>query len=193
MESTEQSATVLVVDDETDLTALYATWLESEYEVVTATSGEEALERVDGDVDVALLDRRMPDLSGDEVLAEIRRRSVGAQVAMLTAVEPDTDIAEMQFDDYVTKPVEREEVHAVVEVLLERRTYDRKSREFFALASKKAALESANEHDSEEYEALVERMAEIRREMDRTLDTLTAEEAFAQLDSDGEFDFEDEF
>ncbi|MEZ3143867.1 response regulator [Halobaculum sp. MBLA0143] len=183
MAPTESSPTVLIVDDETDLTTLYAAWLESEYDVVTATSGAEALATLDGGIDVALLDRRMPETSGDEVLAEIRRRDIGAQVAMLTAVEPDANITEMQFDDYVTKPVERQEVHATVEVLLERRTYDRHSRRFFSLASKKAALESANEHDTDEYDEIVDRMGEIRDEMDDTLETLTAKQAFTQLDA----------
>lgn len=182
MPPTDRTATVLIVDDEQNLTTLYAAWLEPDYDVVTATGGEEAIAKLDDGLDVALLDRRMPETSGDEVLSELRRQDVGAQVAMLTAVEPDASISEMPFDDYVTKPVEREEVHATVEVLLERQQYDRQSREFFSLASKKAALESANEHDTEEYEEIVDRMAEIREEMDRTLDTLTAQQAFAELD-----------
>ncbi len=182
MAPTDRTATVLIVDDEQNLTTLYAAWLEPDYDVVTATSGSEAVTKLDSGVDVALLDRRMPETSGDEVLRELRQRDVGAQVAMLTAVEPDASISEMPFDDYVTKPVEREEVHATVEVLLERRQYDRQSREFFSLASKKAALESANEHDTNEYDEIVDRMAEIRDEMDRTLDTLTAQQAFAELD-----------
>ena len=174
-------ASVLVVDDEEDLTALYATWLDDEYDVRTATGGEEALAKADGTLDVVLLDRRMPDTTGDEVLRELRTRETEVQVAMLTAVEPELDVAQMEFDDYVTKPVSREEVHATVEVLLDRLEYDRKSQEFFALASKKATLESANEHDSEEYEQVTERMNELRDEIDQTLDTITAEEAFAQI------------
>jgi CheY-like chemotaxis protein len=39
-----------------------------EYEVRTATGGPEALDLVDEEVDVALLDRRMPRMSGDELL-----------------------------------------------------------------------------------------------------------------------------
>jgi DNA-binding response OmpR family regulator len=181
MASPDGSATVLVVDDESDLTTLYAAWLETEYDVRTATDGEAAVAQLSDEIDVVLLDRRMPEMSGDEVLEEIRRRDLDAQVAMLTAVEPDAGITEMPFDDYVTKPVEKEEVHATVEVLLERTSYDLKSREFFALASKKAALESANEHGTDEYQEIVDRMAEIRDEMDATLDTLTAEEAFAEI------------
>lgn len=173
--------TVLVVDDEEDLAALYATWLEPEYEVRTATGGEEALEKASDELDVVLLDRRMPDTTGDEVLDELRAREVSVQVAMLTAVEPEVDIAEMPFDDYVTKPVSREEVHATVNVLLERLQYDRKSREFFALASKKATLESANEHDSAEYQDITRQMDDLRDDIDDTLDAMTAKEAFAQI------------
>lgn len=174
-------ASVLVVDDEEDLTALYATWLDEEYEVSTATGGAEALDVADDSFDVILLDRRMPDTAGDEVLRELRARGLKTQVAMLTAVEPELDVAEMKFDDYVTKPVSRKEVHATVEVLLDRLEYDRKSQQFFALASKKATLESANEHDSDEYADVTERMDALRDDIDDTLDNITAEEAFAQI------------
>ena len=181
MDGSNGPVSVLVVDDEEDLAALYATWLEPSYDVTTATGGEQALETIDDSIDVVLLDRRMPDRTGDEVLSELRARDNDAQIAMLTAVEPDVDIAEMQFDDYVTKPVSREEINATVEVLVERLEYDRKSREFFALASKKATLESANEHDSPEYADVTERMDELRADIDETLDTMTAKEAFAQI------------
>ena len=66
MAPTDRTATVLIVDDEQNLTTLYAAWLEPDYDVVTATSGSEAVTELDSDVDVALLDRRMPETSGDE-------------------------------------------------------------------------------------------------------------------------------
>ena len=56
----EGTPTVLVVDDERDLADLYAAWLEMEYEVVTAYGGEEAIDTMDRSVDVALVDRLMP-------------------------------------------------------------------------------------------------------------------------------------
>jgi len=73
-EGTSTQATVLVVDDEHHLADLYTDYLADDHEVLTAYGGEEALELLDDpdtDVDVTLLDRRMPDLSGDEVLAAI--------------------------------------------------------------------------------------------------------------------------
>ena len=65
-----EEATVMLVDDEPTLVDLYETFLSGEYDVRTATGGTEALEVMDESVDVALLDRRMPELSGDEVLLE---------------------------------------------------------------------------------------------------------------------------
>jgi DNA-binding response OmpR family regulator len=171
---TDADATVLVVDDEEDLASLYTAFLETEYDVRTATSGPEALEKVDDAIDVALLDRRMPGMSGDEVLAEIRDRVPDAQVAMLTAVEPDEDIVDMPFDDYKVKPVERSELLGVVETLLKRATYDAHSQEFFALASKKASLEIAGNDDTEEYDELVARMNEVREDVDAMLDDMSA-------------------
>ena len=65
----ETQTTVLVVEDDADLAALYAEWLADDYDVRVAHSGKEALSVLaDVDVDVALLDRRMGTISGDEVL-----------------------------------------------------------------------------------------------------------------------------
>ena len=80
---------VLVVEDEPDLADLYATWLKIDYSVRTAYGGEEAVEQLDDEIDVVLLDRRMPGLSGDEVLTKIRERGIDCYVSMVTAVEPD--------------------------------------------------------------------------------------------------------
>jgi DNA-binding response OmpR family regulator len=174
-------ATVLAVDDEPDLAELYRVYLDPEYDVRIATGGEEAIEAMDETVDVVLLDRRMPDMSGHEVLNAIRGDGYDARVAMLTAVEPDVDIVEMPFDDYKTKPVTKEDLVTLVEVLLHRAAFDERSQEFFALASKKAALEAAGTTNSEEYEELIDRMESVRLEVDDTLDHLSARDAFVEV------------
>ena len=176
-----RDATVLLVDDESNLVDLYDRFLSPAYEVHTATSGDEALETIDESFDVALLDRRMPDMSGDEVLEEIRARDLDVRVAMLTAVEPEVDIVDMAFDDYKVKPVDRDDLYGVVELLLKRGAYDEQSREYFSLASKKAALETADNDDTEEYDDLVEEMDALREEIDATLREVGAEAAFKDL------------
>jgi DNA-binding response OmpR family regulator len=166
---------VLVVEDERDLADLYATWLRDEYRVRVAYGGREAIDELDDEVDVALLDRRMPDLSGDETLEAIREEGVDCRVAMVTAVEPDFDVVEMGFDDYLVKPVSRDALKDTVENLLLRNTYDEGIQELFALASKKALLESEKDpatlDANEEYRELSERVAELRGDLDETLAT----------------------
>lgn len=174
-------ATVLVVDDEESLLDLYVTFLETEYDVRAATSGEEALQKIDDAVDVVLLDRRMPDMTGDEVLTEIRDRSLTTQVAMLTGVDPDVDIVDMPFDDYKTKPVGRSDLIALIETLLKRATFDEHSQELFSLASKKAALELENKDHTEEYKQLTDRLQKVREDVDATLDDVSGKAAFSDL------------
>ena len=182
---------VLIVEDETDLADLYAIYLSDVYDVQTANDGSTALELVEEETDVVLLDRRMPDMTGDEVLAEIRARGIDCRVAMITAVEPDLDIVEMQFDDYLVKPVTREDLHGLVEVLLRRAGYDERAQEFFRLASKKAALESTPDvsvEEESEYQELTQRMEELQEDLNETMSELTDDDfrqAFASFSESG--------
>lgn len=169
----DNAPTVLVVDDEPPLVEVYARWLEDDYEVRTAGSGSEALERIDADVDVVLLDRLMPGMTGDEVLAELRERLPECKVAMVTAVEPDVDIVTMGFDDYLTKPVDREELLATVRRLLARDAFGELEREFYSLATKRATLQAENPEPelagSDEYARLEARIEELEADLGRTL------------------------
>ena len=189
---------VLVVEDERDLADLYATWLRDEYRVRVAYGGREAIEKLDDAVDVALLDRRMPDLSGDETLAAIREEGVECRVAMVTAVEPDFDIVAMGFDDYVVKPVSRDGLTGTVESLLLRNTYDDGMQELFALASKKALLESEKDpaplESNREYRELSERVSELRADLDETLASFDDDHGIEAMyhDLDDAFAFDDD-
>ncbi|MFB6160267.1 MAG: response regulator [Haloferacaceae archaeon] len=182
-----QTPTVLIVEDEPELANIYAHQLDDEYEVLTATSGREALDLLDdvGAVDVALLDRRMPNLTGDEVLAEMRDRGHDSRVAMVTAVDPDVDVLEMPFDAYLTKPVTGGDLHETVERLRLLDDYDETVRERFALAEKRAALESAHDPeelaDSEEYRRLCERLDDAERRAGETAENLDHETFRAAL------------
>ncbi|AXG06832.1 response regulator [Haloplanus rubicundus] len=156
-----EQGTVLVVDDDPHLVGMYAAMLEDTHTVLTATSGEEALVRLSNEVDVLLLDRRMPGLSGDEVLETVREEGYDCRVAMITSVDPDTDIVEMEFDAYVVKPVRRQDLREFVESLLLRARCGRDTRELLSVTSKIVALESRFDEDSlddnEEYRRLRER------------------------------------
>jgi DNA-binding response OmpR family regulator len=164
---------VLIVEDEPDVAETYNLWLADGYDVRIAEDGDAGLAALDGEVDVVLLDRMMPGLSGDEVLERIRDRDLGCRVAMVTAVEPDFDILEMGFDAYLSKPIRSDELHTTVEKLLERSEYDSLLQEYYALVEKQATLETAKSGaelaESEEYETLKERIAELQEELSKTL------------------------
>jgi len=180
-----EQPTVLVVEDEQALIELYVRWLDGEYDVRTAKGGEEALEQFDGDVDVVLLDRLMPGMSGDEVLTEVRERSDDCKVAMVTAVEPDFDVITMGFDDYLTKPVEQETLQETIRRLLSRTEYADLEQELYSLVSKQAVLQSSKPEEeleeSEEYAELQERITTIRAELDEALPDLESDEFVAMV------------
>lgn len=180
----EARPTVLVVEDERSLADIYVTWLEDEFEVRTAYNGNEALDLLDDDVDVVLLDRRMPVLSGDAVLDEIDRRGLDCRVALVTAVQPDVDIVDLRFDDYLLKPVAEEDLRDLVERLLNRAEYDRQMQEFFALVSKKATLETtapSTVRSSDEYAVLEDLVTEVKSEVDASLETMDTDDVTAVL------------
>ncbi|QDX39550.1 response regulator [Salarchaeum sp. JOR-1] len=171
--SDEGPPIVLVVDDEPDMTRLYEAWLSGEYEVWVANDGHEALERIDERVDLVFLDRRMPDLLGREVLERIREREYGCRVAMLTAVAPDVDIIRMGFDDYLTKPVDREDVLTAADRLLSLDQYDDSIQELYVLVEKRNSLERAvSRGELEEnaaYSDLENRIEDLEERLDETV------------------------
>ncbi len=136
-----EGATVLIADDERELADLYGAYLGEEYDVDVAYSGEEAVDMLSDDYDVALLDRRMPVVSGNEVLAAIEENALDIRVAMVTAVNPDFDIIELGIDDYLVKPVTRQEVLDTVERLLTIREYNDRLQQLSSKRLKRNVLE----------------------------------------------------
>lgn len=185
MPSTDQPV-VLAVDDDDDLRTTYELWLDSDWEIRTAADGEEALSKLDDDVDVMLLDRMMPGRSGREVLDEIEDREADPQVVMVTAVDPDVDVVAMPFDAYVTKPIDRDELDETVRTMLERSSFDDRLREYYALVEKRATLEAQKPDDvlddDERYHELSERIDELEGELEGAVADIDDEEFAARLD-----------
>lgn len=161
--------TVLVVDDEPHIVELYTSWLTDNYSVTAARDGAQALALVDESIDVVLLDRQLPNYSGEEVLATIRDRELSCRVAMVTAVEPGLDIIEMGFDEYLMKPMTEADVCTTVDRLLAQSEYGDALNELYALASTKAVLETANSEAalaaSDEYSSLQARFEEVQSQV----------------------------
>lgn len=160
---------VVVVDDQPGVVNLYRTFLADAYDVATATSGSEALEVVDGTADAVLLDRRMGGVTGDEVLATLRERGNDVPVAMVSAVQPDLDVVDLPFDDYVVKPVEEQPLMDRVDTLTTYSALEAPAREYVRIAATKAILDAEYVGDPTEtdpYRAVVARLRELRAELD---------------------------
>lgn len=109
-------ATVLVADDDQDLLEMYLLWLgeRADWSIRSATTGEEAVSLIDDGVDAAVLDRRMPGRSGDDVAQEIRDSHPACAVVLVSAFQPD-DGATPDCDRYITKPIRRGDLIEAVE------------------------------------------------------------------------------
>jgi DNA-binding response OmpR family regulator len=157
---------VLVVDDDTDLADTYASQLADRFAVETAYSGEAALSALGEAVDIVLLDRRMPTLSGSDVLDAIRDRELDIRVAMVTSEQPDFDIIEMPFDDYVQKPASATDLVETVEHLKRCLHYEEQVRAYYALTAKRSALvENKTPEElaeSEQFQSLEAELADAR-------------------------------
>lgn len=121
------NASILVVDDEPDISALVAYHLAREsYRVRTAANGAEAIRSVEVEhPDLIVLDLMLPGMSGLDVLQELRRRDETRHipVLMLTARREEEDrIAGLKFgaDDYLAKPFSPQEMVLRVGAILRR-------------------------------------------------------------------------
>jgi len=121
-----EGPSLLVVEDDSELSTSLLLYLESEgYAVTLAEDGETALEeatRLPG-YDLIVLDAKLPDLNGFEVLRQARDDGVRTPVLMLTGLgdhEHRMRGFQVGADDYLTKPFETEELVARIDVLLRR-------------------------------------------------------------------------
>jgi len=189
MTEDQSAASILVVDDEQSVADGYALRLGSQYDdVETAYGGRETLAVLEQrDIDVILLDRRMPEMTGDEVLDEIRDRGYECRVIMVTAVNPDFDIVDMPFDDYLQKPIEKENLFAAIEQQVHAEQFDSDLEQYFAASSKIAVLEADKSEtrleDNKKYQRLKERAARLEAELEDQVEEFDdAVKTFSSID-----------
>jgi response regulator RpfG family c-di-GMP phosphodiesterase len=95
---------------------------------------------------------------------------------MITAVPPAPEMAVLPIDDYITKPMRREQLQSVVETAALVRTYDDDITELLALTARQQALEGETPADeletSEEFGRLVSKIGAVQGSMDDTVEEL---------------------
>lgn len=117
-------AKILIAEDEKNIQLLLQAQLKPYYQTLTAKNGEEALELLENEhIDLLITDIMMPKMDGFELIEALREEGFSMPVLMLTA---KTAIGDKRTgfktgaDDYLTKPVNYEELLLRVEALLRR-------------------------------------------------------------------------
>jgi two-component system response regulator AtoC len=114
---------ILIIDDDKSLLESYTVLLEDEFQVSTAETGERGLDLLrHEDVHLVLLDVRLPDITGIEVLRRIKALDENVDVIMITAVK-DVRVAveaiKLGAYDYLEKPFEIDDVLSLLRRTLE--------------------------------------------------------------------------
>lgn len=113
---------ILIVDDERGIVDMMRSYFSLSYDVLTAYSGKEALQKVAQKPDLILLDINMPDIDGLTVCQHIREH-VTCPILFLTArIESADKIIGFQAgaDDYIVKPFDLDELNARINAHLRR-------------------------------------------------------------------------
>ncbi|HEY6769517.1 MAG TPA: sigma-54 dependent transcriptional regulator [Candidatus Sulfotelmatobacter sp.] len=119
-----ETANILLVDDEPGMLRYIRTLLEVDnYRVETATTGEEALQKVEKGLrpDLVLLDVLMPGIDGLETLEKLRQMQPGVKVVMLSCVNDTRKVVQamrLGAQDYLTKPFQKAELDTVIDLCL---------------------------------------------------------------------------
>ncbi len=115
----KQKGKILVVDDELIVCKSCVRVLAPEgYSVTTTQSGREGIERgASGDFDVAIVDLKMPDMDGMEVLHAIKEKQPEVQVIVITGYSTAStavDVIKLGAGEYLPKPFTPDELLAAV-------------------------------------------------------------------------------
>ncbi len=115
---------ILVADDDASIRTALSNVLEDEgYEVIAVGSGREALKAAsDMKLDLMLLDIKMPDVHGIDVLKKVRAKDKNMPIIMLTAfsgMEKDVEIQMGNVSAFISKPFDIEEVLSTVKKIFE--------------------------------------------------------------------------
>jgi DNA-binding NtrC family response regulator len=116
---------ILVIDDDQNIRTTFAAILKSEgYDVDTAENGKTAIEKSNADLyNVALIDFRLPDMDGTELLTALREttpKTVKIMVTGYPTVQNAIECVNKQADAYFTKPVDYENLLSTIKKLIQK-------------------------------------------------------------------------
>ncbi|HAM39384.1 MAG: hypothetical protein A2474_01720 [Elusimicrobia bacterium RIFOXYC2_FULL_34_12] len=115
--------TIISVEDEKPLSEIICDELsESGYKVFSANSGKECMELLKTITpDLVILDIKLPDTSGLQILQEIRRKSATLPIIMCSAYDSfkaDYEVWSSKIADYIVKPIDLDDLKNKVKIIL---------------------------------------------------------------------------
>lgn len=158
---------VLIVDDDPRQVELLSSWLSAEYDVVTAIDGKAAREALDETIDVAILDRHLPDTTGEKIIENARQAGISPPTGFLSSADVSVSATELPADLLLSKPATRERVLEAVNTLY-------RMNELSTLGRKVRAQEHRLQFVREEHGPAVETAPAYER-AEATLDDLQEE------------------
>lgn len=119
MSGTVEEKRILLVEDDETILASFHLILENEgYQVDTAATGRQALERAEkGKYGLVILDIKLPDIRGIEVARKIRERDNGINMVIMTGhpeLAESIDIIDIGIDEILLKPINVDELLRVI-------------------------------------------------------------------------------
>ncbi|GAB7010356.1 HalX domain-containing protein [Halorubrum trueperi] len=165
-------ATVLLLDPDRERAAEYADRLDG-YEARTADDVESALDALDGDVDVVLLDGDFVAGAGPELIGRIRSRRPDCQIGLLSGATDGLTVLGLDVDEHVPRPVTRDELRRTVARLVDRGAVTAAVEQYLSLAARRRRVESRRDpdelSDDDRYRELRGETAARRRQIDTLL------------------------
>ncbi len=122
MKEEKRRRRVLIVEDEPALRLSYERHFNPRYDLVFASTGAEALAKLEEQrPDVAVLDMRLPDTDGIDLLRRIRQSQPTLPVIITTAymsIEPQLKVLNLRHSGYILKPFRLDELGARIDAVL---------------------------------------------------------------------------
>jgi DNA-binding response OmpR family regulator len=126
LEVSTPKKTILVVDDDKSILRTFTRILQkSDYEIETAETGKEAIEKAENrQYDLALVDIRLPDMDGTDLLAKLKnqlQKTVKIMITGFPSLETGVKALDEGADAYLVKPVKPQELLVLLEEKLKNR------------------------------------------------------------------------
>jgi DNA-binding response OmpR family regulator len=157
---------ILVVDDEKNIRlTVQHSLVAADYEVDTASNGLEGLQKFrEGHYDLILMDLRMPQINGIEMLREIRERDQETAAVVITAyltIDTLLEAFSLGVSDYIRKPFSPNDVRETVRRVLSRERLDLQHPPTEAAGSLELARKALAKHDIEQAMTLARQAIEV--------------------------------